>query len=134
MSSTTDIRRWWACRIQRGSAQAMSGDERDALARDLALDRNTLDAIAARGPRAGHELSRMLAALRLDADAVKAREPVLMRDMCATCSTCLSARSCRKHLDRGVARAVYQQICPNAASLAMLEARSWWGAAEHADS
>lgn len=133
MSVMVDMRSWWTGRARHGAVQAMDGQEREALARDLGLGRDTLERIAARGPQAGRELHRMLAALRLDPDAVKQREPVLMRDMSATCSTCLTVRACRRHLDRGVARAVYQHTCPNAASLAMLEARDWWGAAEHAD-
>ncbi|GGK51226.1 hypothetical protein [Salinarimonas ramus] len=130
MSVMVDILSWWTGRAREGSVLAMDTTEREALARDLGLGRDALERIAARGPQAGRELHRMLAALRLDPEAVKAREPVLMRDMSATCSTCLTVRACRKHLDRGVARAVYQHTCPNAASLAMLEAQSWWGATE----
>jgi hypothetical protein len=123
-----DIRSWWAGHARREDVEAMDVTGREALARDLGLDRDRLERIAARGPQAGRELHRMLAALRLDPQAVKMREPLLMRDMSATCSTCLAVRACRRHLDRGVARAVYQHICPNAASLALLEAQDWWGA------
>jgi hypothetical protein len=133
MGLMVDILGWWTSRTRQRQAQEMSGVDREALARDLGMGRDTLERIVARGPQAGRELHRMLAALRLDPDAVKQREPVLMRDMSATCSTCLTVRACRRHLDRGVARAVYQHSCPNAASLAMLEARDWWGAAERAD-
>ncbi|WP_349370118.1 DUF6455 family protein [Salinarimonas sp.] len=128
MSLMVDLRSWWASRTAPQPLRSLSRDERDALARDVGLDVDGLERIAARGPQAGRELGRMLAALGIDAEAVRRRDRVLMRDMSATCSRCLSVRACRRHLDRGVARAVYQHVCPNAASLAHLEARSWWGA------
>lgn len=130
MSSISDMNGWWAARTRHEPIRDMSRGERDALARDVGLDRDTLERIADSGPGAGGELKRMLHALRLDPEAVRRREPVLMRDMSATCSRCLTVRACRRHLDRGVARAVYQHTCPNAASLAMLEAQDWWGAPE----
>lgn len=133
MSVMADIRSWWASRVPHEDVHTMGAAEREALARDVGLDRDTLERIAARGPRAGRELHRMLEALRLNPELVKGREPALMRDMSATCSTCLTVRACRKHLDRGVARAVYQHTCPNAASLAMLEAQDWWGAPPRSD-
>lgn len=133
MSMMADIRSWWANRPPRTPLHDIELAEREALARDLGLDRDTLERIAASGPQAGRELHRMLVALKLDPEVVKKREPVLIRDMSMTYSTCLTVRDCRKHLDRGVARAVYQYTCPKAASIAMLEAQDWSGAPARSD-
>ena len=112
--------RWRTDRAAAREYENLAPEERNALARDLGLAEDRLSLVVSRGSQGGEELPRLLQAVRADIREIGRSDPDLLRDMQITCSTCAAVKGCRRHLDRGVARLVYQGYCPNAEAIAEL--------------
>ncbi|HEX2724404.1 MAG TPA: DUF6455 family protein [Beijerinckiaceae bacterium] len=67
-------------------------------------------------------LSRMMAALGLDAEEVARELPAIMRDLERACAACGSKSRCRHDLDSGDAPARSADYCPNKPTLSALQA------------
>jgi len=116
MGLATTIRQWRRDWKGTHELEALGPDERGALTRDIGISEDVLSRLVARGPRAGTELPRLMAALSLDADRIRRTQAAVMRDMSVTCSQCLVAARCRRDLDHGLASA-HHGYCPNAETL-----------------
>ena len=114
-------------RKQRESAATARGladtGETAAIAHELGLSSRQLRDLAAMGPHAADELPRLLEALKIDADALALKEPMVLRDLERVCSLCAHKRECGHDLASGDASHNYQRYCPNADTLQALLAQ-----------
>lgn len=117
MGWATTIRQWRSDWKRTHEFEPLGSDERVAMARDIGVSEDVLGRLVARGPEAGAELPRLMAALSLDADQIRRTQAAVMRDMSLTCSQCLVAARCRRDLDHGRALSAYHGYCPNAETL-----------------
>jgi hypothetical protein len=92
------------------------------LARDLAVGKADLCILAGKWPASLNLLSHRMEELKLDAAGATAVEPGVIRDLQRTCSLCASQRKCRHDLVRNPSDPVWQDYCPNAATLTALVA------------
>jgi uncharacterized protein YjiS (DUF1127 family) len=119
MGLMTTITHWRSGRKAGRELTSLDTDELGALARDVGLSPDQLTRLTARGSR--EELSRLLDAVGLAAERIGRTHPDVMRDMSIVCSDCVSARRCRRDLDRGWAPVV-QRYCPNTETIKVLQA------------
>ena len=85
---------WLKRRRENAELAAMQSGERERVAHDLGVSTSELDYLV----RESHDpvqLPQMLAALGIDAEAVRRAQPALMRDMRRTCSLCTETLECR---------------------------------------
>jgi hypothetical protein len=111
------IRRWKANWMRMNELASLDRDQRETMARDIAVPAEMLPVLASRDPEAGRELPRLMNALALDADHIRHIHAALMHDMSLTCSGCTAAVRCRDDLSQGRAAARYGEYCPNAEAL-----------------
>ena len=123
------ISRWWRDWITTASASSelrcCGEDEVERMAKDLSVSAAELRRLASRGPGAAQLLLRRMAALDLDRDEVARVEPRTFQDLQRACTLCESRRRCRRDLARDSADPVWQDYCPNAATLIALNALPW---------
>ncbi|EIM24576.1 DUF6455 family protein [Microvirga lotononidis] len=124
MDLGTAIRRWKANWMRMDELAALDRDQREAMARDIAVPADMLPILAAGGPDAGQELPRLMTELSLDMNHIRHIHAALMRDMSLTCSGCTAAVRCREDLSQGHASARYGEYCPNAESLRELQGKN----------
>ena len=91
-----------------------------AIAQDLMISPEELKALAVKSPDSARLLYRMLDALGVDAAALSARDPMVMRDLERLCVSCTNKRKCAHELATGAAAGHYEDFCPNAYTLDML--------------
>ena len=119
MGLMTTITHWRSGRKAGRELTSLDADELGALARDVGLSPDQLTRLTARG--VGGELPRLLQAVGLVPERMARTHPDVMRDMSIVCSGCVSARRCRRDLDRGWAPVV-QRYCPNTETIKALQA------------
>jgi hypothetical protein len=117
MGLATTIKQWRIDWKRTHELEALGPDGREALARDIGISEDVLGRLVARGPEAGAELPRLMAALSLDADRITRAQAAVMRDMSITCSQCMVAARCRRDLDHELAPSAHRNYCPNAETL-----------------
>ena len=118
MGLMTTITHWRSGRKAGRELTSLDADELGALARDVGLSPDQLTRLTVRGPR--EELPRLLDAIGLAAERIGRTHPDVMRDMSVVCSGCVSARRCRRDLDRGWLPVV-QRYCPNSETIKALQ-------------
>jgi len=99
--------------------------EVERLAKDLQMSPGELRAVAKWGPGAADLLLRRMAALDLDPDEVFELLPQTFRDMQRVCTLCDSKRHCGKDIARDASNPAWKAYCPNADTLAALNAMPW---------
>jgi len=102
-----------------------NSEEYARIAHDLNLSTAELSALVRRGAHAGDELPKMMEALRIDMDAIRRVEPMVVRDMERVCSLCERKRRCAHELAAGQASEKYAEFCPNADALTALIKRPY---------
>jgi hypothetical protein len=100
----------------------VSADELAMMARDVDVEPLQLRALSKAGTGPAKLLTRMLAALRIDPNALNTMDVSMARHLQATCSLCASKSRCRRSLAAGAAATAYREFCPNAATLDALRA------------
>jgi hypothetical protein len=91
-----------------------------AIAKDVGVTPRDLRRMARLGPDAAKLLYQRMGALHLDANALAANEPGVMRDLERLCSTCASKGRCQRDLVHDKDDPVWQQYCPNEDTLLAL--------------
>ena len=108
------FRDWRVRHILRRSLQALSAGECDRILRETGLGAADLNVCLHTVFGSEDLLSRLMTAIGLDPDRIRAASPETMRDLERTCMTCPIKRRCRKSLGRDEAAASYDDFCPNA--------------------
>jgi len=88
-----------------------------AIARDIGLSTGDLKSIARKGPNAADELPKLLRALGVDPQKIKADRIGALRDLQRICTSCGHKAQCRHELAAGTAANHYHSYCPNAAPI-----------------
>ncbi len=122
------VAQWW--RNWTGVGSSLSGlddcgDEVERIARDLAIPVSELRTLASAGPEGADLLRRRMAALDLNRDEVSQVEPLALRDLQRLCTKCDSRRRCARDLARDSADPKWEDYCPNAETLKVLDALPW---------
>jgi uncharacterized protein YjiS (DUF1127 family) len=99
-------------------------DDRDLqrVLHDLNVSKAELTGAVMRGAYPKLLLPRMLQALDLPADRVKAMYPSVESDLRRVCAQCPETTRCRQELHGHTAAAAYREFCPNAMTLEALQA------------
>ena len=95
-----------------------------ALAKDVGVTPRELRRMARLGPDAAKLLYQRMGALHLDANAIAAHEPGVMRDLERLCSTCASKGRCQRDLVHDKDDPVWRQYCPNEDTLLALKSEA----------
>ena len=111
---------WLHHRREVADACSCDGDEFSRIAQDLGVSTTDLDALIQRGPHAANELPKMIAALNLDANALRRAQPLVMRDMERVCGLCNNKRQCNSELAAGTAAQNNADFCSNSPTLGFL--------------
>lgn len=114
---------WLKRRRDRAELNALDVEERERVAHDLGVGAPELDYLL----RVAHdpvELSRMMAAIGIDEEALTRAQPALRREMERVCSLCETTTLCRHELASGTAGVSYPYFCPNAAELKALSGKA----------
>ncbi|MBV8744137.1 MAG: hypothetical protein JO134_03730 [Xanthobacteraceae bacterium] len=109
--------RWLKHRRDIAESCNCNSEEYARIAQDLNLSTAELNTLVRRGDHASDELPQMMQALRIDADAIRRVEPMVMRDLERVCALCEHKRQCAHELAAGKAAADYTEFCPNADTL-----------------
>ena len=127
------IAQWYRDWSQRRAAAELSccGEEAiDRMAREVGLTAAELRQLAKMGPEAAGLLQRRMASLSLDPNEVGKIEPQTLHDLQRVCSLCQYHRRCARDLAHDAANPAWKNYCPNAATLAALNAEPWTARAE----
>jgi hypothetical protein len=127
------VLQWWRDWTRRSSAQELKccgEDEVARMAKDLGLSPFELRRFAKLGPGSADLLLRRMAALDLDRKEVSRTEPRTFQDLQRVCTMCNSKRRCKRDIGRDSDDPVWQDYCPNAATLMALNAMPWRARAE----
>ena len=118
------IRQW--LRNWRGSNSSLfeccREDEVARVARDLAMSTSEFRRVADHGPGAADLLVRRMVVLNLDRNEVAATAPSALQDLQRLCTMCESHGRCARDLAREPAEGAWEDYCPNAAMLKVLDA------------
>jgi hypothetical protein len=95
--------------------------EFSAIARDLRVSPDDLEAAAKNGSGNAANSARLLDALGIDSIGMLRAEPAVMRDMERVCALCPATARCGRDLRAGTSRWVYREYCPNRATIDALE-------------
>jgi hypothetical protein len=123
------MRRWW--QKWRGANSSLSEllccgeNEAERMAHDLGLPVSELRKLAEHGPEAADLLSRRMAELDLDKNEIAAVVPRTLQDLQRLCTLCEHHRECTRDLRRNPADQAWENYCPNAAVLKMLNGLPW---------
>jgi len=98
------------------------GEEAKHIARDIGVSAPELRALAGKWPSSTNLLSRRLAALELDENAIERKEPAVLRDLKRLCALCSSTDDCKHDLARNPSDPVWHVYCPNVMTLEALAA------------
>ena len=112
--------RWLERRREIAELCTCDAISREKIAIDLGVSPGELDQLIRRGPHAADELSKMMAAIGLDAKAIARAQPLVMRDLERVCVLCERKDQCDRDLAAGTAAQHYKEYCANAATLAAL--------------
>ena len=97
-------------------------DEVARVARDLAMSVPELRKVADHRPEAADLLVRRMIVLNLDRNEVAATAPGAFQDLQRLCTMCESRGRCARDLARDPADGAWEDYCPNAAMLKLLDA------------
>jgi len=113
------IKGWHSSWVQAHELGRLNQDQREALARDVGLLQDELEALIAQGPEAAAELPRLLRALGLSSQGAEDLHPAVARNLSVVCSSCKFKGRCRNDIDCGWAPVVLR-YCPNTSTIKAL--------------
>jgi len=127
-SPVAAISQWYRSWSQRSSERELNccGDEVvDRMARDIGVTAAELRRLAKSGPEAVSLLRRRMTALDLDENEIAKAEPQTLHDLQRVCTLCQYRRRCARDLAHDAADPAWKDYCPNATTLAALNAEPW---------
>ena len=99
--------RWLKHRREIAESCNCNSEEYARIAHDLSLSTAELNTLVRHGAQAGDRLPKMMEALRIDPEAIRRVEPMVMRDLERVCSLCEHKRQCAHELAAGKAAEDY---------------------------
>jgi len=111
--------------IERSDLNGLDRGETERIASDLRMTASDLDALAKQGPGSAALLERRLAVLDFDREEILQAEPGVFRDLQRVCSLCQSKKQCSQDLAKAPCAGAWKSYCPNATTLAALDAMPW---------
>jgi hypothetical protein len=127
-STIARLAHWWRNQaiVRDGLAKLQADpEETQHIARDLCCSERELYELTRRGPDAADLLPQRMAVLGLDAAEVSRSDPMLMRDLQRLCALCDSKGRCMRDLANDPNDPIWEQYCPNEATLS--GAQAWIG-------
>lgn len=115
----------WARKSSARELRCCGEEEVERMARDIGMSASELRRIAALGPDSADPLLCRMAALDLDRKEVSQTESRTFQDLQRVCTMCNSKRRCKRDLAHDSDDPVWQDYCPNAATLMALNALPW---------
>jgi hypothetical protein len=115
----------WARKSSALELRCYGEEEVERMAKDIGMSASELRRIAALGPDSADLLLRRMAALDLDRKEVSRTESRTFQDLQRVCTMCNSKRRCKRDLAHDSDDPVWQDYCPNAATLMALNALPW---------
>jgi hypothetical protein len=112
--------RWLKHRREIAKSCNCNSEEYARIAHDLNISTAELNTLVRRGAHASDELTKMMAALCIDAEAIRRVEPMVLRDLERVCSLCEHKRQCAHEVAACKAAEDYTEFCPNADTLTAL--------------
>lgn len=122
------IAQWFRGWTQKGAEaelKCMADEIVERMARDVGVTAPELHRLARLGPGAAELLRRRMAALDLDPREVGRVEPAALHDLQRVCSLCEHHRRCAHDLAHDPGNPAWKHYCPNAETLAALNAEPW---------
>jgi hypothetical protein len=120
----TEWCRDWIAANSRVSELSCCGEyEIERIARDLGMPLSELRKVAEHGPKSADLLERRMKVLNLDRKEVAALGS--LQDLQRVCTMCKNHRKCAQDLGRDPENPVWEDYCPNVATLKMLDAMPW---------
>lgn len=123
------LQQWWQAWTGNGPVfvnPACSAEgEVERIAHDIGLSVAELRQLTSQSPESADLLLRRLSALHLDASEVERVRPESLRDLQRVCSLCESHKRCVRDLKQDANDPVWQEYCPNVATLRALGALPW---------
>ncbi len=120
---------WWHDWRQRAASwaelYACDANDVDRIAHDAGLTTYELQHLVRRGPHAADLLLRRMAALGLDPKEVDEVDRATFLDLQRVCTNCDPKGRCRRDLAKRPGDAGWEDYCPNAATLKMLDSMPW---------
>ena len=117
---------WWRDYRKRRRAEAelgaMSSDDLGRMAHDIGITPADLRDLAARSVHAADEAQHMMAAIGLDVEMLRAKQPYVLRDIEIACTRCSEKGRCGHELADGTAAAHFDEFCVNASTFHALQA------------
>jgi hypothetical protein len=95
------------------------------MAKDVGISTGEFRKLAHMGPEGAELLFRRLEALELDPKEVGHAERRTLQDLERVCAMCGSHRRCARDLSRDSEDPVWEDYCPNAATLKALNKMPW---------
>ena len=120
---------WWHDWRQRAtsSSELAACDQHDVdrIAHDAGLTTYELQQLVRRGPHGADLLLARMAVLGLDPHEVDEVDRATFLDLQRVCTNCDPKRRCKRDLGKRPDDAVWEDYCPNVATLKMLNAMPW---------
>jgi len=111
-----DWYRKWMSRKEAVDLENCTPEDIQRMAHDLGLTAGELRMLANTSD-APLLVTRLLAALKIDAAELARSDPAAFRDLSRVCALCTSKRLCETELASGQAARTYDGFCPNASTL-----------------
>lgn len=123
---------WWGNYLRRHRAlqelsqlKCFAAEEIDRIASEAGLTTDEIHELVRLGPNAANLLFQRMAYLDLDRNEVAKIEPAAFEELKKSCALCDSRRRCAGDLARNPDNSVWEEYCPNAATLKALNALPW---------
>ena len=100
-------------------------EEIERIAKDVGVSSTAIHKLVSRGSDAANLLLHRMAVLNLDRNEVSRTEPQVFQELNRNCALCDSRRRCMRDLARDSNDPVWEEYCPNAATLLALNALPW---------
>jgi len=117
--------RGWTQKSTASELKCMADEIVERMARDVGVTAPELRTLARLGPDAAELLRRRMTALDLDPREVRRVEPAALQDLQRVCSLCAHRRRCAHDLAQDPGNPAWKDYCPNAETLAALNAEPW---------
>jgi transcriptional regulator with XRE-family HTH domain len=115
---------WLKRRRELNELRQLDCAEFEHIAGDLQISPDDLEALVEKGPHAADELPKLLQALGIDEASLARTQSLVLRDMERVCALCRHKRECDQDIAAGRSAERYEEYCPNAATIAGLDARA----------
>ncbi len=116
------LKAWWRTERMRQELRTLPESVFDGIRQDTGFSRYDAEHIVADHPGPDHLMPERLAAAGIDAARIEGEQPLLYRDMAATCAKCGSYRKCEREINAGGSPEGKWEYCLNNGNIEALKA------------